>query len=272
MLTHSATPAVLLVDPVRHHEIANVKFDFWGWNSKDPDIYEVPCFLQRSRVDDRDPNTAVGGQRLSFEECCREERPMERLVSLLTQHGSNTSAAKDPARFIQYIIAKLIYQDLGNVMACVGRTLDEIELALSNNALLQSSMPMWREQLGAWRNVLFHQSILLGRLAKTLKARHHGTTTDSTFARQEGKLKSALNEMQRDMRKTSRRIETTFQALMSSINIVESERAIREAESISKLTQLAFFFIPLSLVSSAFGMNINVSAAHMISKPTPQLY
>ena len=46
---------------------------------------------------------------------------------------------------------------------------------------------------------------------------------------------------------------------MSSMSIVESERAIAEAEVVSKLTHLALFFIPLSLVAGLFGMNINVS-------------
>jgi len=47
---------------------------------------------------------------------------------------------------------------------------------------------------------------------------------------------------------------------MSSITIVESSRAIKQAEIITNLTQLAFFFIPLGLVAGAFGMNIKVSA------------
>jgi len=45
---------------------------------------------------------------------------------------------------------------------------------------------------------------------------------------------------------------------MSSMIIVESERAIRGAEVVSKLTHLAFFFIPLSLVAGLFGINVNV--------------
>ncbi|KAK6522469.1 hypothetical protein TWF281_003030 [Arthrobotrys megalospora] len=57
--------------------------------------------------------------------------------------------------------------------------------------------------------------------------------------------------------RASKRVDSDHQALMSSISIVESERAIAEAEVVSKLTQLAFFFIPLSLVAAVFGMNIN---------------
>ena len=55
------------------------------------------------------------------------------------------------------------------------------------------------------------------------------------------------------------RAESTFQALMASMTMVESQKAITQAETISKLTQLAFFFIPLTLCSTIFGMNIKVS-------------
>jgi hypothetical protein len=41
---------------------------------------------------------------------------------------------------------------------------------------------------------------------------------------------------------------------------VESQKAIVQAETVSKLTGLAFFFIPLTLAASLFGMNIVVSS------------
>jgi hypothetical protein len=42
------------------------------------------------------------------------------------------------------------------------------------------------------------------------------------------------------------------------MSIIESKNAIAQAESISKLTELAFIFIPLSFTSSLFGMQIKV--------------
>lgn len=47
----------------------------------------------------------------------------------------------------------------------------------------------------------------------------------------------------------------TFQLLMSSISVLDSETSIRQARSGQKLTQLASIFIPLSLVTGIFGMN-----------------
>jgi hypothetical protein len=38
--------------------------------------------------------------------------------------------------------------------------------------------------------------------------------------------------------------------------IRESEKAIAEAQGVTKLTKLAVFFVPLSFVASVFGMNV----------------
>lgn len=55
------------------------------------------------------------------------------------------------------------------------------------------------------------------------------------------------------------RMEKTANSLVSTMSILESKRAISEAESVSRLTELAFFFIPLSFATSLFGMQIPVS-------------
>lgn len=45
------------------------------------------------------------------------------------------------------------------------------------------------------------------------------------------------------------------QIVAHNATIKESREAIRQAEEVAKLTQLAFFFIPLTFVTSIFGMN-----------------
>ena len=46
---------------------------------------------------------------------------------------------------------------------------------------------------------------------------------------------------------------------MSTMAIVESQKAIAQAETITKLTNLAFFFILLTLTASIVGMKMTVS-------------
>jgi len=61
------------------------------------------------------------------------------------------------------------------------------------------------------------------------------------------------------------RVKGTYQAFMSAMSILENERAIAQAEVVTRLTNLAFFFIPLSFVAGVFGMNITVSYDHVFA-------
>ncbi|KAK4163102.1 hypothetical protein QBC43DRAFT_265083 [Cladorrhinum sp. PSN259] len=285
---------VLLEDPIRYHDVVDIRFDFWT-TKQTSERKQVLCF--RPRDDDRKKNPqdeeALKGKAVAevnkgkFDEenpqiekalsdklteaekkkKSREEgMPTSKFIRALEKYDDGRTAAQNPAKFVKMVIAELICEDLSGVLRSMSRVLDTIELDLHNDIVLQESMPMWREQLGKWRNALFHQSGSLERVAEDLATKGDGLWDSSvrpsraavaTDHSPEHRPRRRIERLEEDLNRTSRRIETTFQALMSSITIVESERAIKEAESVSKLTQLAFFFIPLSLVSSVFGMNIN---------------
>jgi len=51
-------------------------------------------------------------------------------------------------------------------------------------------------------------------------------------------------------------IDKTSDSLRAEMQIVDSRRSIAEAESVAKLTELAFVFIPLSFVASLFSMQV----------------
>jgi len=48
----------------------------------------------------------------------------------------------------------------------------------------------------------------------------------------------------------------SFQLLMSSVSVAETQNAAKQAERTARLTQLAFVYIPLTFVTSIFGMNV----------------
>ena len=49
-------------------------------------------------------------------------------------------------------------------------------------------------------------------------------------------------------------LSTTF--LVSSMQLIESQKGIIQAGQVQRLTQLAFLFIPISLLAAVFGMNV----------------
>lgn len=54
------------------------------------------------------------------------------------------------------------------------------------------------------------------------------------------------------------RVEGTFLYLVSCMQILASQKTIGETVMVSKLTKLAFFLLPLTLVTGVFGMNVAV--------------
>ncbi|KAK2768253.1 hypothetical protein FQN54_000105 [Arachnomyces sp. PD_36] len=65
-----------------------------------------------------------------------------------------------------------------------------------------------------------------------------------------------IDEVQERFANTIKRLEETTAVLTGNLQFVESHRGISEAENVTRLTELAFFFIPLSFAASAFSMQI----------------
>lgn len=52
------------------------------------------------------------------------------------------------------------------------------------------------------------------------------------------------------------RLQTASSSLTSNMALLDSRRSIAEAQAVTKLTELAFFFIPISFAATLFGMQI----------------
>jgi hypothetical protein len=135
----------------------------------------------------------------------------------------------------------------GRVFAQMSATLDGIDAAMGDDNAIQARLPAWRKLVCSWR-------YLMTKWGPCLKE----TSEFFGQAPEKATLKPKYDSLADGHERLARRVETTFQSLMSTMSIIESKNAIAQAESISKLTELAFIFIPLSFASSLFGMQIKV--------------
>ena len=55
---------------------------------------------------------------------------------------------------------------------------------------------------------------------------------------------------------TEKFLMDTYQLLMSSISVLDSQTSIDQARRAQTLTQLALIYVPFSFVTSIFGMNV----------------
>jgi Mg2+ and Co2+ transporter CorA len=139
----------------------------------------------------------------------------------------------------------------------MSQTLDYIDRSSSNDARLKTSLLEWRSMLGNWRCLLVDYRSQLRQQASIREISEECKPADP---RKEDvkELKTLYAILEKDCQIIEERVDRSFQVLMSTMSIIESKNAISQAESIGKLTELAFIFIPLSFVSSFFGMNVKV--------------
>lgn len=87
------------------------------------------------------------------------------------------------------------------------------------------------------------------------KVRHaamseHGTPgTPHPIPRPEKSIDKNIEHVMATRASLSKRIDSTYQAVISTLSILENHRAAADAEAVNRLTNLAFFFFPLNLVS-----------------------
>jgi Mg2+ and Co2+ transporter CorA len=189
---------------------------------------------------------------------------------------------------IKISFAKLIAKDWNLVISQMSDTLDEIDSKMSDNIMLRENVLAWRRLLCSWRSNLPDYSLRLQETMNLLLEQTGGndieiTTkfrkTPSSLAHEPSRITPLALRGHRPQAGTSNdwhdiiamfdililglekvetRVTSSFQAMMSSMSIIESEKAILQGAAITRLTELAFFFIPLSFTAAFFSMQVKV--------------
>lgn len=198
-------------------------------------------------------------------------------------------------RKAKLIFAALVAEDWNLVVSQMSLTLDEIDTKMSDNISLQENALAWRRLLCSWRVSLVEYATRLEESKQLLRAQVNirSQASNSTLAASAStsstagisrkptpsNVENAANRSFEDAQsilyryqilsdgviKVEQRVDRSFQAIMSSMSILESERAITQGVAIARLTELAFIFIPLSFAAAFFSMQVKVS----ISRPCP---
>ncbi|ORY12844.1 hypothetical protein BCR34DRAFT_285402 [Clohesyomyces aquaticus] len=180
--------------------------------------------------------------------------------------------------------SSLVAEDWNLVLSQMSLTLDEIDTKMSDNIMLQENALAWRRLLCSWRVSLVEYATRLEESKQLLRAQMSvrmqpssstlvgtiSTATDVSRKPTPANVEDAANRSFGDaqsilyryqilgdgVRKIEQRVDRSFQAIMSSMSIIESERAITQGVAIARLTELAFIFIPLSFAAAFFSMQV----------------
>ena len=195
-----------------------------------------------------------------------------------------------PILRVKLALTSMIAQGWDSVLSQMGQTLDDIDRKISDNTDLRKNVLPWRRLLGSWRMTVIEYKTKLIETNHFLKSRisHKASALGSILSLGETSRRSGPDStpeyltprsidnelkdlifsyeiLEAAIKVIEIRVDKSFHALMSSMSILESQKAITQGSAVARLTELAFIFIPLNFACSFFSMQIKVQSLSLSS-------
>ncbi|KAF7122252.1 hypothetical protein CNMCM5793_000209 [Aspergillus hiratsukae] len=179
-------------------------------------------------------------------------------LSILQEELNETRSTRQAMQHIEPVhpvdmLFDIIGQDTSTFLRVLNQILSDMEVDILDDTKMEDRLALWRELISkAERELLeFKTSTknLLAFFGFELPADTSAATADYEVVRNVTDLFGEINQM-------LRRLQHASSSLTSNMGLLDSRRSIDEAHAVTRLTELAFLFIPLSFSSSIFGMQI----------------
>ncbi|KAG8669316.1 hypothetical protein FPOAC2_08639 [Fusarium poae] len=171
-------------------------------------------------------------------------------MDLVSRYVSNippTELLQDDST-IPSLLARLSFDDTWQLLAELRIMLDHIDSDLGADLhlhLLQDAGTATRQNM-AWIRSTIQE---LGEWVDNIKKSQRILNLPDD-------LEQELVELQEDLQSLRTRSEQTLNFLVASTGISQSALVIDQTSGINKLTELAFFFVPLSFITAVFSMQV----------------
>ena len=165
----------------------------------------------------------------------------------------NTPAHYGPLDFLFAIIQR----DTLSTLQLMDQALTQIGRDIVDDNLIQQNLTKWRFLLERFDAELRSLEKSLSKTATFIAPLISSSRDDDQMGPTSSPLVAdLLRKGEIEIVNMRQRATSSYQSLMASMSIVESKRGIAEAEGVAKLTELAFFFIPLTFSASIFSMQV----------------
>lgn len=178
------------------------------------------------------------------------------LEELVQSHRTQAADPSVKSAPLEYLLM-IILQDTLMILRSIDLALNDMDGSMLDDELLQSGIDSWRRILNRFETELRHMETSIPEFV-----RYVGDSEAVKGIRTCGEL---LGQCTVQIAKAQERRRITYGSLMTAMSLVESKRSISEAESVTKLTELAFFFIPLTFAASLFSMQVKELDANTTS-------
>ena len=160
----------------------------------------------------------------------------------------------------------IIHNDTANLLRHMELALQEIGQHILDDTLIQQRLVHWRLLLERFGTELQQLEFTLRRFAGFIhESRFPHKDNEESLERRVPSVGKLLEDSISQINALRQHTTRSHKSLMANMSIVESKRGIAEAESVTKLTELAFFFIPITFSASVFSMQVKELNASRIS-------
>lgn len=149
---------------------------------------------------------------------------------------------------IPSVLTRLTFDDLWQLLAELRLMQDHIDADLGADLhihLLEAAGTMTRQNVAWVRSTLQELSEWIDHINKS---KHILNLSEE--------IVDEMLELRNDLQSLQSRSEQTLNLLVASTGIAQSALVIDQTSGINKLTELAFFFIPLSFITAIFSMQV----------------
>lgn len=173
------------------------------------------------------------------------------LFSVTPDYLAEYSSRLGPAS----MIVRFVHQDTVDLLRQMRVALAKIARVSSDNVLQERALH-WRYRLDQFRAQLLELEESMQRFIDFVhpppkdEFKQRGTRVVSS------PIQYFLSDALDQISSLNLRLDQAYSSLTSKVQISDSHRSIAEAETVTRLTELAFLFIPLSFATSIFGMQI----------------
>jgi hypothetical protein len=158
---------------------------------------------------------------------------------------------------------RIIYQDSTSLLKLLHNSLDAINMDILDDVKMEDRLSMWRQLItraqlelpelkhSAAQFLSFVQSLDAEDVQPALRDPENGLKKTRGHS-----ITEVTQSLCRQIDNMMQRLQTASSSLTSNMALLDSRRSIAEAQAVTKLTELAFFFIPLGFAATLFGMQI----------------
>ena len=146
-------------------------------------------------------------------------------------------------------LLQIIVYDTFKILQFIGHALNDMDLKMLDDMLVQM-------QIDDWRRILHDFDTELRTMESSIPDFADFVLVTQRRDSHAAAIHELLGRFKKQVTKVQGRTESTHRSLMATMSLIESKRGISEAESVTKLTEWAFFFIPLTFTATLFSMQV----------------